>query len=531
MTHTLRWCLALARRRAWRWMEAVATDPAARKAALGRLIGIAAGFAPLIWVLPGGRWGRSAFEAGLVAATATGTIWLVLCMPALSGVGITLRRPGLSMVVSGPASGRGLVAFWMLRAWPGVAIFHGVIWLMLARRCLTTTELAVRWAPLAAAAVAATLAALGLVATVTSWHHRAPRVVRSALLALAMVTTLAGATATIRAGFIGDAGTVLAEPWGGLWLGFIHGVLDAGHEVLAVVAAPWDGPAPWGGALTMAAFGLAWLALGLVAGRSLDVPGLFEASARQAEALAEARRRPRGARRPGRVRPFGVGAWALAWKALAERTGRHSRLARTLEWAMLVAASGVTAWLLTGVVTRHHEWLVLGAAAVGTIFGSAMGGTHEAGLGTEIQHRAWLLRYPTEPARLLAVLLLVPWLQGVVVVAVTLAASFAVAPAYRPLIAVSFAAGAACCAAVRALRAWAWLQFPPGPVPSGLGNLLHFALSCLPLTLGAIVAGVAVGALHWSLAAGVALAGMPAALMAGLAWPFVRRAFARIEVG
>jgi hypothetical protein len=527
--HALGWCFALARRRAWRWVEAIASAAKARKAAIGKVFGIVGGFIPLLWVLPARRRGLAQFEAGEVAAAATAAVWLVLCLPALAGRAVTMPRAGLSIVVAAPIANRGLLAWWMVRAAVGAGVFVGVIWALLARHCLSTAELAWRGPALVAAWAGAVLLGIGLVGSLASLQHLLPRAVRAPLGVLLVAGAVGGGTLTIRAGFIGDAGTVFAEPWGTWWLALLRGGLRWAGEALPAVAAPWASAAPWPAALTLLALGGAVAALGLVAGRALDLPGMFEASVRQAEALAQAKRRPPGVRRPGHVRPFGLGAWALAWKALAERAGRHSRVARLIEWAILLGLSGVVAWLVAGGVVPRREWVVVVAAAVAVIFASAMGGAHEAGLGTEIHHRSWLLRIPSSPPRVLLVLLAVPWLQGVVILAAVLATIFLVAPDLRPLAAVAFAAGCACCAGVRTLRAWAWLRFPPDPGPSPLESLLHFAVASLPFALAAAVMLPAV-ALGLRLEAAMALAGVPGALIAGCCWPLLGRAFQRLEL-
>jgi hypothetical protein len=176
-------------------------------------------------------------------------------------------------------------------------------------------------------------------------------------------------------------------------------------------------------------------------------------------------------------------------------------------------------------------WLVLLFASLATAISCIAGGTNGIGLGTEVRHLSWLVRYPIPPKQLLAAVAGVPAAIGTVMLLVLMGPSLFTAGDHRGTLAVAFAAGVAITAGVRMLRVVVWLRFPPPPTgASTLTELLHGAAFAFPMGLATIIGGVIIAAQWLPIAAATALAGAPSIVIVGLGWPAAVRSLRRLEM-
>ncbi|MCI0339809.1 MAG: hypothetical protein L0216_01450 [Planctomycetales bacterium] len=528
---------ALWARRMRRLLGRLRTSGQVRRRFLGKLGAVGGNFVFVGWfALQGGTAGprlrgvdTGRFLDGLVA-----TVFLFAIAGGLSGPP-AFPRPGLSAVLTAPLDPRSLVLGRFARQALSGVIGFGLAALLLSAWLLPRGATADHLLPgaLGLALLAATLCAVGGAAGACG--HRLPRGVADLgafagglgglLMAGATVVelfarvALAGsshpaALATLAATDLLLEAARLARPVAGAL-----GATGVGNDhLLAALAA-------------VAAFGLLW-----VAAPRLPIEGVFVSSERVARAAERGgRRRVRG--RGRRLRPFGDGASALVWKALAEERVRTHPVLRVLGWA-LVLACGIAIPALTAILgveerlfSKEPDRWIAGAifpASIGLAVALGLGGRGGAGLGTEILHRSWLLRYPVPPARLLLATIGTPAAQGLLVYAVFVLPSAVAHPSVLGELLPCTASALAVLAAVRIARAAVWLSFPPGPPPDTLSEVLHTFVFLVPLLLAALT-GIALGAAGVPVPIAMAAAGFPCAALAGAFWPYCVRRLGKLE--
>jgi hypothetical protein len=530
------WLWALTLRRWKRLWQRAFTDAAVRKKLLTASLGASGGCLPMLWFF--GAVGGSAgpgvqFAEADVFGVALCAVWLLLLNTALTGQALVLPRPGLTLVLGGPITGRGLLAWWASRAWMGMSLIHVIALGWVALHLFPALFLSSRWAAVVVGGLLATIGAMAAMGLVSALHTTVPPRVRRLLhFGMGLLTVWCGIVALVLV-LHGRRGSSLPEPWAQWWLTSMELSLDlagrVAHTAAAALAAPEVGFAH--ARLAVAVAGLA--VLSWMAARRLDLTGVLEASETRAAAQQQLNRKTPKAKRAARLRRFGRGASALAWKALAEMEARHSRIGLALLAGILVTAGVAGGWgmlQLRSSESLEVTGVILFAVAITTALSCMAGGSTGMGLATEVRHLSWLVRYPLAPGRILAATVGVPAAAGALVFAVILLPSLLVAGPYRPLLAVAIAAGLAVSLAIRALRMLVWLRFPPGPGASTLTDLLSTVAFISPIALAGATAATAMYTVGLAPVPAVALAGAPCAAMAGLCWPAGVRLLRRLQI-
>lgn len=531
------WLWALSLRRWRRMIERLVSDAAVRKRVLTGSLGATAGFVPLLWVVFAGGIGAGRgidYAEADAFALAVAAMWLLLVQPALSGQAIVLPRAGLTLALGGPIAGRGLIAWWASRAWVGLLLLHGLLLGWVASRIVPGLFTTPRLLAMGVAVVLAAAAAMGLVGTVASVHHRLARPSRLLLRIVGGAIMLWCCVIGAHVVFHGERSTILPHPYERWWLAAVDGTLEVVGTLLSPVSPAFTSPALGVPHLVLGGVACTGLAICWRAAPLLDVTAVLESSIARAEALQEAKRRRPKARRAARLTRFGSGTAALVWKSMAEAEARHSRVGLVVSWLILAAIGVALGYGMYLVANHDKREAVAGIAMMGMGVAAAVsgmvGGSAGMGLATEIRHPSWLVRYPLPPAGILAATVGLPAALGAVVLFAFALPALLVAGPHRPLLAVGLAAALAVTLAARGLRTLIWLRFPPGPGSNTLTEALQAAAFAFPMGI-TIALGLLMVVNGWlPPVAAVAVAGSPCVVIAGLCWPASVRLLRRLEM-